>query len=245
MENIIYLDSVDSTNTFLKKAAASGAQSGLIVVARKQTGGRGRMGRSFSSPSDTGIYLSRLIRPNCTPGDILPITCMSAVAVGDAIYECCNIRPDIKWVNDLYINDKKICGILTEMSISENSIEYVIVGIGVNVNTLQTDFPAELKDIATSIYEQTGVIQDIKTLSDSIVTHLIKLDQYMFSDFSYYLNEYKKRNIIPGKNINVIKPGLQIKAYANKINDDFSLNITYEDGTTENISSCDISIKKT
>lgn len=247
MRNIIHLESVDSTNNYLRKLAAEGCPHGQFVVAQTQTAGRGRMGRSFVSQANTGIYMSWLLRPNCSPEDILPITCMTAVAVCDAIYKFCSVRPDIKWVNDLIINNRKVCGILTEMSLLGSKISYVIVGIGINVNNCQKDFPVELQDIATSLFIETGKHLSTSILTDILIEELEKLGNCLItsSPISYYLQEYRRQNIIPGNHIRIITPNGDKLAYAQEINNDFSLRVCYPDGNTENISSYEVSVRKT
>ena len=242
MDKIIILDSVDSTNNYLKRLAGEGAPCGQIVFARSQTSGRGRLGRSFSSPAGTGIYMSWLIRPDGKPEDILPITCHVAVAVSDAIYKCCGIQTDIKWVNDLQINRRKVCGILTEASIVGGRLSYVIVGIGINVNTQEEDFPPEIKDIATSLFTETGKKYDIDQLLIAIVHELRKLPINGSND--YYLKNYIKRNVIPGNFVRIITPLGEKKAEALCINSDFSLKVRMEDGTEEDLASSEVSIRK-
>ena len=242
MDKVIFLDSIDSTNNYLKKLACQGAPCGQIVFARSQTSGRGRLGRSFASPAGTGIYLSWLIRPNNQPKDILPITCKAAVAVCDAIYKYCGVQTDIKWVNDLQINGRKICGILTETSLCGGSISYVIVGIGINVNTKAEDFPPEIQDIATSLFAETGKTYDIDKLLVSIVQELRKITENTNSD--YYLHSYVNRNIIPGNSIRIITPLGEKNGEALCINDDFSLKVRMENGTEEDLASSEVSIRK-
>ena len=128
------------------------------MLANEQTRGKGRRGRAFASPQDNGIYLSILFHPDTLPTDIVEITAWTAVATNNAIEEVCGVRAGIKWVNDLVIDRKKICGILTEMSVESESgyIQYLIIGIGINVNGQAEDFPAEIRSTATSLAMETG-----------------------------------------------------------------------------------------
>lgn len=248
MDKVIILDSIDSTNNYLKTLAGQGAPCGQIVFSRSQSAGRGRLGRSFSSPPGTGIYMSWLIRPECRPDSILSITCHTAVAVSDAIYKYCGIKTDIKWVNDLQINGRKVCGILTEASMSGSSLSYVIVGIGINVNTCPEAFPPEIQDIATSLFTQTGKKYDIDGLLETIVHELRRIPINGSSDSStgsdYYLTNYKERNIVPGNNVRIITPLGEKNAQALCINDDFSLKVRLEDGTIEDLATSEVSIRK-
>ena len=145
MQTVECLASVDSTNNRLRELALAGAPNGQVVLANEQTRGKGRRGRAFASPQDNGIYLSILFHPDTLPTDIVEITAWTAVATNNAIEEVCGVRAGIKWVNDLVIDRKKICGILTEMSVESESgyIQYLIIGIGINVNGQAEDFPAE------------------------------------------------------------------------------------------------------
>lgn len=249
MDKVIILDSIDSTNNYLKTLAGQGAPCGQIVFARSQSAGRGRLGRAFSSPPGTGIYMSWLIRPDGRPESVLPITCHTAVAVSDAIYKYCGIKTDIKWVNDLQIDGRKVCGILTEASMSGSKLAYVIVGIGINVNTCPEAFPPEIQDIATSLFTQTGKKYDVDGLLEAIVHDLRRIpingsgtDNSAGSD--YYLASYKERNIIPGNNVRIITPLGEKNAQALCINDDFSLKVRLEDGTIEDLATSEVSIRK-
>lgn len=246
MDKVIFLDSIDSTNNYLKMLAGQGAPCGQIVFARSQSAGRGRLGRTFSSPPGTGIYMSWLIRPEGRPESILPITCHTAVAVSDAIYKYCGIKTDIKWVNDLQINGRKVCGILTEASMSGSNLSYVIVGIGINVNTCRDDFPPEIQDIATSLFTQTGKKYNVDGLLESIVHELrrIPINGSTAASSDYHLTEYIKRNIIPGNNVRIITPLGEKNAQALCINDDFSLKVRLEDGTIEDLATSEVSIRK-
>ena len=156
--DVTVLDTVDSTNTLLKEMARQGAPAGSVVISDEQTGGKGRRGRSFLSPSGTGIYLSYLMIPKGGREIISEVTAWTAVAVREAVSEVCGVTCDIKWVNDPLINNHKICGILTELSVVAESgdIDNVIIGIGINVNHKKEDFPEELRDIATSISAECG-----------------------------------------------------------------------------------------
>ena len=149
-------ESVDSTNTVLKGLASGGAPSGTVVIADHQTGGKGRRGRSFESPSGVGIYLSYLLKPESGFDKISDLTSWTAVAIADAIKNAYGLDTQIKWVNDLLMNRKKICGILTEASVEGESgyIDTCIIGIGVNVN--ESEFPSEISEIATSLSIENG-----------------------------------------------------------------------------------------
>ncbi len=247
MKNVLCLDTIDSTNTKLRELAFDGAASGYVVVANQQTKGRGRLGRSFMSPKDTGIYMSILLRPDCLPKDCPAITAWTGVAVCHAIEKVTGILPSIKWVNDLYINNKKICGILSELSVESesNHIQHIIIGIGINVNEQKNEFPEELKNIATSIYAETGKKTSRAELTAAIIDELDIMASKWPAEHDYYLEEYRKLNMTTDKDIYVITGDTKTKARAIGINENFSLKVRFENGATEDLSSGEVSTKFT
>lgn len=245
METVICLDSTDSTNNELRKMAFECAASGTVVIANAQSDGRGRRGRTFVSPKNTGIYFSILFRPNCNPPECTTITAWTAVAVARAIYHVTNIHPSIKWVNDLFLNNKKICGILSEMSVENESdhVQHIIIGIGINVNQPASAFPEELQDIATSIYAETGQ----KISRAKLAAALIKEMDKMFTDWpaasKAYLKDYRKYNLTTKESMAIVSGNKQIPITVLGINEDFSLKVQYKDGRVENLSSGEVSVK--
>lgn len=200
---VFVFDELDSTNTYLKSLAADGANEGSIVIAKSQTKGRGRLGRSFLSKNG-GLYLSLLLRPQSSAEASLMITSAAAVAAARAIEKICRKSPKIKWVNDLFLNGKKISGILTEGVINPQSgqLEYAVVGIGVNIVEPKDGF-GELSNIAGAIYspdEQTDVFCE---LSAEIVN--IFMEYYKALDSKEYMAEYKERSMLIGKDVSYIK----------------------------------------
>lgn len=154
--DIVYLQETDSTNTRAKDLAARGAPEGTLIVAEKQTGGRGRRGRSWFSPPGDGIYSSIILRPIMSPGEAPRITLMTSVAVAEALLSLTRLKVRIRWPNDILVGGKKIAGILTEISTEMDGVDYIIVGLGLNVNTPSESFPEEIKGEATSILMETG-----------------------------------------------------------------------------------------
>ena len=155
--NVLYFDSIDSTNTYLKKQAILGAPHGTAAIADCQTLGRGRMGRSFQSPGGCGIYLSVLLRPNCPPQDLMHLTCAAAEAMCDAVETTTGLRPGIKWTNDLVVGNRKIAGILTENGLNaQGLVDYAIIGTGINCSQQPEDFPPELRSTAGSLAMALG-----------------------------------------------------------------------------------------
>ena len=152
-KEIICFGRVDSTNVRLKELAEAGAPHGTVVIADEQTGGKGRKGRKFESPAGAGLYFSLLLRPLCSVAETVCLTPWAAVAAAEAVFRCCGTRPDIKWVNDLLLDGRKLCGILTELGLTpDGKLDYVIIGIGINLSHTREQFAAlGLDEIATSL----------------------------------------------------------------------------------------------
>ena len=252
-DNIIVLPEVDSTNKYLKDLAYNGAPSGTVVISDCQTAGRGRLGRSFHSPSGSGIYLSYLMRPSAAPQLISTITCWSAVAVSNAIKTTFGTEPSIKWVNDILINDMKICGILTEMSLESEigAVSSVVIGIGINVNEAPDDFPAELRTIASSIRHEINSKEPLHRAS--LAAALIKELDHMYSSFpdarQVYIDSYRKNCSTVGLQVSVVSAHNHTSEIprlgtATGIGDDFSLKVRFEDGHEENLSSGEVSVRR-
>ena len=243
LKRVIYYDVTDSTNTRLSELSQQGsdvAPDGTVVIADNQRSGRGRVGRSFFSPPGCGIYISYLIRPHRGEvsglTDWMDVTCRSAVAVGDAILEAAGIQTQIKWVNDLYLNGRKLCGILTqtELENESSSIRSIIIGIGVNVRQEIRAFPEELRNIATSLRAETSKEIHRAELAAAIIRHLDRLRSS--SDKGYYLERYREDCPIPGRMITLTRDRETIQAKALRIDDDFRLVISDSDGSERALS---------
>lgn len=247
MTDIHIFDSVDSTNNIAKQMSAQGAPDGTVIIADSQTNGRGRLSRSFVSPAGNGIYLSMIMRPKLLSDSISSITAWTAVAAVRAIESVCGIIPDIKWVNDLLINNRKICGILSELYISPNSSAdfAVILGIGINVNTEENDFPTDLQQIASSIFASTGTYVSRPQLAAELIKQLDILRADWPDNSLPYLEKYRNRCITVGKEIVVISPDDHRSAVAEGVNSDFSLSVRYDNGTAASISGGEVSIRGT
>ena len=241
-ETIVF-DTIDSTNNYLKKMAAEGAKEGTIAVSAQQTGGKGRLGRSFFSPPDSGLYISFLLRPNTPASESLKITTVAAVAVALAIEDAFGVKTQIKWVNDVYINGKKICGILTEAALDMESggLEYAVCGIGINVYTPEDGFPPEIKDTAGAVLSEKT-----KNARNSLAACLIKrfFDLYQSNDQRSYYDDYKKRLIWVGEPVYLIKGDKKKPAVMLGVDKDCRLHVRFEDGKEEYISSGEITVRK-
>lgn len=244
--SISLYDTLDSTNTRLKAEALAGAEEGRVIIASSQTGGKGRLGRSFYSPTNSGIYMSILLKPNLLTEATL-ITTAAAVAVSIAVENISGKSTDIKWVNDVRIDGKKICGILTESVIdTENGkMKYAVLGIGLNVYMPEGGFPAEIKDIAGAIFDEevNEAVNDRKNrLTAEVLKNVMRICRNL--DDKSYLNEYRKRCGVLGKRINVVGMGKQTPALAVDIDENCRLLVRYDDGKEELISSGEISIRQ-
>ena len=237
------LPEVSSTNTMLREKANEETPEGYVIIANGQTEGRGRRGRSFYSPVDTGIYLSILLRPKeIATNELTNLTSMAAVAACETIEEVSGQTPGIKWVNDIYIDGRKVSGILTEASISmENgSVEYVVVGIGFNVYLPEDGFSGEIKDIAGAIFDRKK--DDGKNLLVAgFLNHF--MNYYAEFDKKDYVKKYQERSLVVGKEITVLAPSGSRKAFALEVDDTCALIVQYEDGSTERLNSGEISIR--
>lgn len=242
--DIIVFDSISSTNTYLKELANNNAKEGTVVIATEQTAGKGRTGKSFFSPKDSGIYLSILLRPNIPADQCLFLTTSAAVATARAIEDVCDKQADIKWVNDIYIENKKVCGILTEASfdIESMGLDYVIVGIGINILKPKNGFPDDIKDIATAIFDSKSESNGKRSI---LIANLLDYFLDYYKDFSSkeYVKEYIERSMVLGKNISVIQGGQTKNAKAVEIDDNCRLKVEWEDGHTSWLSSGEVSIK--
>ncbi len=170
-----FLDTIDSTNTSAAKLAREGAAEGTIVIADAQTGGRGRLGRSWISPPGVNLYLSVILRPRKPPSAAPQLSLLASVAVSEAIARQTQLVPSIKWPNDVLVSGKKVCGILTEMQANGSQLRSVIVGIGVNINAPLASFPEELQDTASSLFLMRGEPIDRAAFTVRLLTHLEKL----------------------------------------------------------------------
>ena len=242
-KRLAYYDETDSTNVQARKLAESGAPHGTLVAADCQTAGKGRRGRSWSSPKGTGIWTSILLRPAFSPVCASMLTLVAGMAVARGIEEACGLHPLIKWPNDLVLNGKKICGILTEMSTELMEIQYVVPGIGINVN--QTEFPDEIKETAASLYLESGKIWKRSGLIAAIMEAFEKnYDIFLETgDMSGLMEEYNQYLVNRGKEVCVLAPQGEYRAMADGINREGSLLVTRADGTREEIISGEVSVR--
>lgn len=244
--NPVYIyDTLDSTNILARQLAAENAPHGTVVIARQQTAGRGRLGRSFFAP-DEGIYLSIIIRPAFDPEKALLVTPAAAVATAEAIEKISGHDAKIKWVNDIYIDNKKVCGILTEGITSAETCRLEALILGIGVNTTLRDFPPALLEIAGAVegdYSRSElaacIIAGTLDLADSI-------------EEKNFLDAYRSRSLLTGMTVNVFKGTYKLDptdeipsrpARVLGIDDDGGLQVIYSDGTRETLTTGEVTIR--
>ena len=236
--SITVYKSIDSTNTEAKRSAMLGAAHGTVIAADTQTNGRGRHGHSFYSPAGTGLYLSVVLKPEKPLADCTLTTIAAADALADTIEELTDCKPEIKWVNDILVDGRKVCGILTEAisDIESGMAEAIIVGAGVNIST--RDFPPEIADTAGSL--KSSITRN--KLAAGIISRL--LDYTAEADSKRILSDYRRRSAALGETVTFMRNGELITALATDINDAGNLIVQTPNGT-EVLKSGEISIRRT
>ena len=239
------LQSVDSTNSYLKQHAAE-LPHGYAVISETQTGGRGRMGRSFYSPGSGGVYLSVLLRPSLSIEAVQLITLAAALSVTDMIHSLYGLDTQIKWVNDVLINGKKLCGILTEASITgENAaLEYAVVGIGVNVST--RSFPEDVALVATSLCAASGRCISRNRVAAVLLNCLEqRFDMLCRGERTLLMRDYRARLAFVGQRVLVIRGNERYEALLCGVDDSGALIVEDDAGQQHRLSSGEISIRPT
>lgn len=244
-EHLICLETVDSTNSYAKRIATEGAPGGTVVVADCQRAGRGRMSRPFQSPAGQGVYLTALWRPAVAPAGILPLTALGAVAVCNAVERACGVRPGIKWTNDLVMGNRKICGILTEMALEGESglVQYVVMGIGVNVHQRAADFEGEVARLASSLDEQTGTFISRPRLAAAMTEELDILYREILPAPRRWLEQYRKDCVTVGKPVQIVTGDKREEVFALDVDDQFGLVVRHRDGWEETVRSGEVSVR--
>lgn len=242
-KNLIFYKETGSTNLDAKKLAEEGAPEGTLVVADQQTAGRGRRGRTWISPAGESIYMTILLRPNCEPGQVSSVTLVMALAVMEAMKELTFAECGIKWPNDVVINKKKVCGILTEMSLDMDSIHYVVVGTGINVN--QKSFDKEISQTATSLAIELGENINRNKLVSRIMYFFEKnYEIYKQTyDMSLLVDKYNDFLINRGKEVRVLDPKGEYAGIALGIDDKGQLLVKKEDETIVEVYAGEVSVR--
>ena len=235
-------ETIDSTNTYLKQLAEAGAEGGTAVIARSQTGGRGRLGRSFHSPAGSGIYLSWLLRPNCRPEGLMHLTCAVAAYMCDAVEKATGLRPGIKWTNDLVHGKRKLGGILTELGFENGLVSYAVVGIGINCTQKAEDFPEEIRSIATSLAAVTGKSVDIAALEKEMLSALEAMAQTL-ADKETVLAKYRSDCVTIGQQVCVVRGEEISYGTALDVNGEGALVVRFDDGAVRAVTSGEVSVR--
>jgi BirA family biotin operon repressor/biotin-[acetyl-CoA-carboxylase] ligase len=238
-EKIQYFDTLDSTNTYAKQLATEGAPEGTVILAGQQTGGRGRLGRSFSSPAGMGIYLSVILRPDCLPEELMHLTCATGVAAANAIG-----RPSvgIKWTNDLVLGKRKLGGILTELSVdpATGKVAWVVVGIGINCCQKPWQFSEEIRDMACSLDMDQ---QDVPRLIADLITALQQMRSSLLTHKSEMMAQFSQRCVTIGSEISILRGEEVRHGKAVGVDENGGLQVVYSDGSIGTVTSGEVSIR--
>ena len=241
--NICVTDETESTNSDAKKYASDGGKEGYLLIANRQKCGKGRMGRSFFSPEDTGVYMSLVLKPSIVPEKAVFITTAAAVSVCKALEEIGVRNPQIKWVNDIFVDGKKVCGILTEAGINPatKEVNYVVMGIGINIYSPEGDFPDELKGIAGGIF-----VDKKADLRNRFIARFLHYFWGYYEDIASgkHIKEYEERCFILGEDINIISNEKITPAKAVSIDENCCLVARLLNGEDVVLHSGEISIRK-
>ena len=237
--NFIIHKTVESTNIIARELAISGAESRTVVLAEEQTGGYGRNGKSFFSPYGTGIYMSIILnlKKEKKIFNSSFITTAAAMAVAKSIEDISNESTQIKWVNDVFINGKKVCGILTEgaFSFEDGKLDYAAIGIGINVNFPKNGFPKELDNIAVSINSKNDTANTKSDMRNVLVAKILEnMYEYYFNDVNFY-EEYKKRSFLIGKEVSLNIDNEEHIVKVLDIDKSFALVIEFHNGKIDRL----------
>ena len=240
---ISVVSSTQSTNDLMREKANIGCAEGCVIVANEQTRGKGRSGRNFYSPSGTGAYLSILLRPkDCSANQSLRMTTMAAVAMCEAIRAVSGKDAQIKWVNDIFIDGRKVCGILTEgaFSMETGLLEYAVLGAGINLYPPESGFPEDLREIAGTVFDRSG-----SDLKNRIVAEFLNrfFAFYRSGDSETYTEKYRQYSFVIGRKITVCSPEGERSAVATGIDDACRLEVQYDNGETGLLSYGEIRIR--
>ncbi len=237
--DLIVLESVDSTNNEAKRMLANGYEGRCLIVANEQTGGRGRLGRTFYSPKNTGIYMSFLFKTDLKLSDAVTVTTAASVAVVEAIESVTGIVPEIKWVNDVYVGEKKVCGILTEAvsDFETATARNVIIGIGINITT--SDFPEELRVSASSL----GVHTPVRNELIAATANKLVLFAKNLCDHSLFIESYRRHSLVVGREIDFYINGNKNTGTAESIDENGGLVVRLENGDMTTLSSGEVTVR--
>lgn len=236
-------EQVASTNDHAKELAVRGAPHGTVILANRQTGGRGRMGRTFLSPGGMGVYLSVILRPQCKPEDLMHLTCAAAVAACDAVSAATGLNAGIKWTNDLVISGRKLGGILTELSFSGDRIDYAIIGIGINCRQSVADFDTSIRSFAGSLNMFACKSVSTAQVAAELIRSLQRMDEHLISGKEDIMERYRHACITVGKQISLLRGDTVKYGFAESIDESGALTVRFDDGSLQTVTSGEVSIR--
>ena len=242
-KEVLYFDEIDSTNNRAKELGEKDGTHGTLLVADRQVAGKGRRGRVWESPKGISIYMTILLRPQLIPTKAPMLTLVMAQSVAEGIRDVTGMEVGIKWPNDIVMNKKKVCGILTEMSTEIDYINYVVIGVGINVN--QKSFDEELKDKATSLMIETGTPVKRSALIAAVMKHFEKNYTVFMErgDLSGLQESYNQMLVNRGKEVRILEPGHEYNAIASGINETGELIVHTPDGEEKHIFAGEVSVR--
>jgi BirA family biotin operon repressor/biotin-[acetyl-CoA-carboxylase] ligase len=238
--NIVYYEKINSTQQVAGELATAGADEGTIVIAESQTCGHGRIGRSWWSPPG-GVYFSVVLRPDLKPAEAVKFTLVAGVSVARAIAKLTNLEPKLKWPNDIIINGKKAGGILTEMNAEMDRINYIVIGIGINVNTRRARFPKEIAGIATSLREECGKkVSRVRLLQEILAQLESFYEDFKLLGFGPIRERWKALSNTIGARVSTSSGGKQTEGEAIDIDGDGALILRKANGALERVIAGDV-----
>ena len=239
-----YLPETDSTNVQLKALARQGAPHGTVMIAGRQTGGKGRLGRHFHSPENAGVYLSILLRPQCRPQELMHLTCATAVAICDALEKAAGLRAGIKWTNDLVFGRRKLGGILTELGLTpQGLVDYAIIGIGINCAQKTQDFAEDIREIAGSLAMVTGREVESALVAAAMMEALQAMSGTLLTHKDAILERYRSRCITLGQDISLVRGDEIRHGHAETVDAEGALVVRFADGHREAVNSGEVSVR--
>ncbi len=243
-EQLHYYDELGSTNDLLKAMAKEGAPQGTAILAGSQTNGHGRMGRSFQSPGEMGVYLSLLLRPSCKPTELMHLTCATAVAMCKAVEKAAGFTPAIKWTNDLVYERRKLGGILTEMGLSAHgTVSYAIIGIGINCCQQPGDFAPDIQDMAGSLSMVTGKHISRAEVAASMLEALWEMSGTLLTGKASMMEAYRANCITVGMEVSLLRGEEVRHGKALDIDEEGALVVQFPDGHMEHVASGEVSVR--
>lgn len=243
---VFYCDSVSSTNDLAMEMARNGAGEGVLVVAEDQTGGKGRLGRGWYSPKYKGIWFSLLLCPSVNPSEASQVTMMAAVALASAIKSETGVAAGIKWPNDLLVGGKKLCGILTELSAEMDRINHLVVGVGINTNQDQDDFPEAVRDTATSLKVEAGrTVSRVRLLQASLAAFEWWYGEWLTRGFPPVLARWKEMSVSLNCPVRIHNLNKSWDGWAEDVDKDGALLLRLPDGSLQRLVSGEVSLRIT